>query len=46
MRKRDHYLKAFDGFDPLKIARYSDKKLEELLQEPDVLNRIKVKSTR
>ena len=47
LRKRDHYLQAFDGFDPLKMAHYSDKKLEALLQEPGIVrNRLKVKSAR
>ena len=47
LRKRDHYLQAFDGFDPLKMAHYSDKKLEVLLQEPGIVrNRLMVKSAR
>jgi len=47
LRKRENYLKAFDGFDPVKMARYSDAKLERLLQDPGIVrNRLKVASAR
>ncbi|MGB2685291.1 MAG: DNA-3-methyladenine glycosylase I, partial [Olleya sp.] len=32
LKKRDNYRKAYDNFDPHKIAYYSVKKQEELLQ--------------
>ena len=45
LNKREHYRKVFDGFDPQKIARYSPKKLEKLLQDPGIIrNRLKVES--
>jgi DNA-3-methyladenine glycosylase I len=45
LKKRENYRKAFDGFDPVKIACYSDKKLEKLLENPGIIrNRLKVKS--
>jgi len=45
LRKREGYRKAFDNFDPDKIARYSDKKIENLLKNPDIIrNRLKVNS--
>jgi len=45
LRKREGYRKAFDNFDPNKIARYSDKKIEQLLQNPNIIrNRRKVES--
>lgn len=45
--KRENYRKALDGFDPVKIARYSDAKLEKLLQDPGLIrNRLKIWSTR
>lgn len=37
LRKRDAFRKAFDGFDPAKIARYTDKKLEKLLADPGIV---------
>ncbi|MBB3167198.1 DNA-3-methyladenine glycosylase I [Simiduia aestuariiviva] len=45
LRKREHYRAAFDGFDPVKIARYSPAKIEKLLQNPGIIrNRLKVSS--
>jgi DNA-3-methyladenine glycosylase I len=45
--KRENYRRAFDGFDPVKIARYRDAKLEKLLQDPGIIrNRLKVESAR
>lgn len=46
LRKRENYRVAFDGFDPAKIARYSVKRQEKLLQNPGIIrNRLKVAST-
>jgi DNA-3-methyladenine glycosylase I len=43
LRKREHYRKVFDHFDVHKIARYSDSKIAELLQDPGIVrNRLKV----
>lgn len=43
--KREAYRKAFDGFDPAKVARYSDKRVARLLQNPGIIrNRLKVES--
>lgn len=45
LRKREHYRKVFDQFDPGKIARYSDQKVETLLQDSGIIrNRLKVQS--
>lgn len=45
LRKREAYRRAFDGFDPEKMARYSEKKIEKLLQNPGIIrNRLKIKS--
>jgi DNA-3-methyladenine glycosylase I len=45
LKKRENYRKAFDGFDAVKIARYSEKKIERLLQDPGIIrNRLKVNS--
>ncbi len=43
LKKRDGYLKAFDNFDVCKIAAYSAKKIESLLQNPEIVrNRLKI----
>lgn len=45
LRKRENYRKAFDNFDVNKVAKYSEKKIEKLLQNPGIIrNRLKVKS--
>jgi len=43
LKKRDHYRRAFDGFDAAKIARYDAKKIERLLADPGIIrNRLKI----
>ena len=43
LRKRDAYRKAFDGFDPAKVARYDARKVTSLLANPGIVrNRAKV----
>jgi len=43
LRKRDHYRRAFDGFDPRKIARYGAAKRRRLLGDPGIIrNELKV----
>jgi DNA-3-methyladenine glycosylase I len=43
--KRENYRMAFDGFDPRKVARYSEKRIEKLLTNPGIIrNRLKVRS--
>lgn len=45
LKKRDHYRKAFDGFDPRKVARYSPAKVEKLMADAGIVrNRLKVTS--
>jgi DNA-3-methyladenine glycosylase I len=47
LRKREHYRRVFDGFDPESVARYSDARLERLLLDPGIVrNRAKVYGTR
>ncbi|MDG1761555.1 MAG: DNA-3-methyladenine glycosylase I [Flavobacteriaceae bacterium] len=44
LRKREHFRKAFDGFDYQKIALYDTTKLEALLQNANIIrNRLKIK---
>lgn len=43
LRKRENYRKAFDNWDAKKIARYSEKKIEALLQDEGIIrNRLKI----
>jgi DNA-3-methyladenine glycosylase I len=43
LRKRENYRHVFDNFDAGKIARYPDKKIAALLQDPGIVrNRLKV----
>ena len=35
--KRENFRKAFDGFDPEKIARYTPRKIERLLQDEGII---------
>jgi DNA-3-methyladenine glycosylase I len=45
LRKRENYRKAFDNFNPEKIARYTDaKKAKLLLNEGIIRNRLKIDS--
>ena len=47
LRKREGYRELFDGFDPNRIARYTDRKLDKLLLDPRIIrNRLKVYGTR
>jgi DNA-3-methyladenine glycosylase I len=43
LRKRDAYRRAFSGFDPQKVARYTEKKIEALVGDPGIVrNRLKI----
>ncbi|MBS0533004.1 MAG: DNA-3-methyladenine glycosylase I [Proteobacteria bacterium] len=43
LRKRDNFRKAFDDFEPAKIARYTPKKVERLMQDAGIVrNRAKI----
>jgi DNA-3-methyladenine glycosylase I len=45
LRKRDAFLKAFDGFDPDKMARYDARRVAKILRDPGIVrNKQKVKS--
>jgi DNA-3-methyladenine glycosylase I len=45
LRKRDHYRRVFDDFDPQKIARYTGKKINALLADSGIIrNRAKVEA--
>jgi DNA-3-methyladenine glycosylase I len=43
LRKRENFLRAFDGFEPEKIARYPKRKIESLMQDASIVrNRAKI----
>jgi len=43
LRKREAYRAAFDDFDPAKIARYRQARIEKLLRNPGIVrNRLKI----
>jgi len=45
LNKRDGYRKAFKDFDPQKVARFTEKRIEKLLLDPSIVrNRLKVNS--
>lgn len=43
LRKRDNYRRAFDNFDPARIARYDERKTVRLLHDEGIIrNRLKI----
>jgi DNA-3-methyladenine glycosylase I len=45
LNKRENYRKAFDGFDPARIAKYDRRKTQQLLRDPGIVrNKLKVAS--
>ena len=45
LNKREGYRKAFANFDPQKVARFTRRRIERLLQDPGIVrNRLKVES--
>jgi DNA-3-methyladenine glycosylase I len=43
LKKRENYRKAFSQFDPVKIAKYNEKRVERLLGNPGIIrNRQKI----
>ena len=46
LRKREHFRKAFDNFDYQRIALYDQYKIEELIQNTNIIrNRLKITAT-
>ena len=46
LNKRAAYRRAFDGFDPRRVARYDAKKMHALLGDPGIVrNRLKIAAT-
>jgi DNA-3-methyladenine glycosylase I len=45
LNKRDNYRKAFDGFDPKRVASYDRRKVARLLGDPGIVrNKLKIAS--
>lgn len=45
LKKRGNYRKAFDGFNPAKIAKYNSRKIDSLMRDPGIIrNQLKVQS--
>ena len=46
LNKREAFRKAFDNFDIDKICNYDDKKIKELLENPNIIrNKLKINAT-
>ncbi len=46
LRKRENFRRAFDGFAPEKVARYTPKKVERLMKDEGIVrNRMKIEGT-
>lgn len=45
LKRREWYRKAFAQFDPVKVAKFDEKKIEKLLLDPGIIrNRLKVRA--
>ena len=45
LKRREGYRRAFDDFDPNKVANYDQRRIQELLANPTILrNRLKIQS--
>lgn len=46
LRKRENYRRAFENFEPGKVAKFNQTKIEKLLKNPGIIrNRLKIEST-
>jgi DNA-3-methyladenine glycosylase I len=46
LKKRDNYRKAFSGFDPAKVARFTAARMKSLMKDEGIVrNRLKIEST-
>jgi DNA-3-methyladenine glycosylase I len=46
LNKREGYRRAFSEFDPEKVARYTEKRIEKLVADPAIIrNRLKIQSS-
>jgi DNA-3-methyladenine glycosylase I len=46
LKKQENFRKAFDNFDPAKISRYREAKIQKLLNDSGIIrNKLKIRST-
>jgi len=46
LKRRAGYKKAYDNFDPEKVAKYNENKIQNLITDPDIIrNKLKVRSS-
>jgi DNA-3-methyladenine glycosylase I len=46
LKKRENYRRAYDGFNPEKVARYGEKKVAALLADAGIIrNRLKIEAS-
>ena len=46
LKRRDNYRKAYDNFDPIKVASYGEKKIKELLNNEGIIrNKLKINAS-
>ncbi|MBN2200449.1 DNA-3-methyladenine glycosylase I [bacterium] len=45
LKKRENFRKAFDGFDPVRVAKYDERKIRALLNDAGIVrNRLKIRA--
>lgn len=45
LKRRDGYRKAFSDFDPVKVSKYTEKQIKNLLNNPEIIrNKLKINS--
>src|SRR5712664_2294467 len=45
LKKREGYRRAFADFDPAKVARFTEKRMQKLMMDPSIIrNRLKIAS--
>src|SRR5579872_2339838 len=45
LKKREGYRHAFNEFDPMKVARYTEKRIQKLILDPGIIrNRMKIEA--
>jgi DNA-3-methyladenine glycosylase I len=45
LKRRERYRKAFEGFDPDKVSRFNESKVQKLMNDPGIIrNRLKILS--
>ncbi len=46
LKKRENYKQAYDNFDPIKVAKYNEEKVEELRNNPGIIrNKRKIEAS-